>query len=227
MAAEEVCQFNKFGFCKFEINCFRKHENQKCENEHCDIQKCSLRHPKRCKYFAEFNKCKFGSFCKFKHDEIGNIKFDREIEMLRKDLENVKNGIKEKEIEIREKDKEIKKVSNDLQDKMCALEMIVKRLELDLQELRKENMSLRARVEEKEKGNIINNIPDELEEKDESDAHQVEEQVEENQMEEITSFRCTQCDFIGKNMAGLKIHDTAKHKEKQKPLMQRFSKVKK
>ena len=102
---------NKFGFCKFAINCFRKHENQKCDNELCEIRKCPLRHPKNCRYFAEFNKCKFGSFCKFNHDGIKNLKFDQEIELLKKELDYIKNGMKEREMEIKEKDEEIKKVS--------------------------------------------------------------------------------------------------------------------
>ena len=145
--------------------------------------------------------------------------------MLRKELEYVKNGIKEKEMEIRDKDEEIKKVSNVIEERMSSLEMLLKKMELDLQELRTENKYLKALVEGNEKSNGINETLDEPEGQDESESYT--QTVEENQTEQVTSFRCAKCDFIGKNMAGLKIHDTAKHKEKEKPMMHRFSKVKK
>ena len=180
-----------------------------------------------CRYFVEFNKCKFGSFCKFNHDAIGNRKFDQEIEMLRKELENVKNGIKEKEMEIGDKDEEIKKVGNVIEERMSSLEIVLKRMELDLQELKTENKYLKELLEGNEKSNGVNETLDELVGQDEIESESDGQPVEENQAEQVTSFKCTKCDFIGKNMAGLKIHDTAKHKEKEKPMMQRFSKVKK
>ena len=36
---ETVCQFNKFGFCKFRNNCFRKPEDKIHENGDGDVQK--------------------------------------------------------------------------------------------------------------------------------------------------------------------------------------------
>ena len=47
----------------------------------------------------------------------------------------------------------------------------------------------------------------------------------ESEVNESTSeqTKCEKCDFVGKNLAGLKIHVTAKHKEK--PLLQRFSRA--
>ena len=97
MVAENICQFNKFGFCKFKTNCFRKHEERKCENEQCEIRECPLRHPKKCRYFVEFNNCKFGTFCKFGHDAIEKRKVDKDIETLQKQLVEVKHDICEKE----------------------------------------------------------------------------------------------------------------------------------
>ena len=67
--AEEVCKFNKFGYCKFRKTCFRKHQNGKCEKENCSIWNCPLRHPISCRYFNEFKMCKFGEFCKYSHKQ--------------------------------------------------------------------------------------------------------------------------------------------------------------
>ena len=33
MVQGSICQYNKFGFCKFGNNCYRKHENKLCENK--------------------------------------------------------------------------------------------------------------------------------------------------------------------------------------------------
>ena len=32
---------------------------------------CSERHPRRCKYFFEYQRCKFGDFCMYSHDSMG------------------------------------------------------------------------------------------------------------------------------------------------------------
>ena len=93
MSTENICQFNKFGFCKFKNNCFRKHENRKCDNEYCEIRECPLRHPSKCRYFVEFNNCKFGTLCKFGHDTIEKGKVDKEIETLQMQLEEVRHYI--------------------------------------------------------------------------------------------------------------------------------------
>ena len=79
---------------------------------------------------------------------------------------------------------------------------------------------------------IYNETQNETESEVEIDSEETieaSEVCEENFEEQNDPFKCNKCDFIGKNGAGLKIHDTAKHKEnppkQQKPLMQRFSRV--
>ena len=37
MATQNICNFNKFGFCKFRDRCRKQHVNDKCENSSCDI----------------------------------------------------------------------------------------------------------------------------------------------------------------------------------------------
>ena len=79
MATQNVCKFNKFGYCRYNKMCRNRHENKICENSSCEIFSCSERHPRECRYFREYNRCKFNP-CKFKHvshlsheTEFGNL----------------------------------------------------------------------------------------------------------------------------------------------------------
>ena len=63
-ASEVQCKYQKFGHCKFGSTCKYYHAATECEKEECaDIELCRMRHPKSCKYFAEYGYCKFGDFC--------------------------------------------------------------------------------------------------------------------------------------------------------------------
>ena len=68
MAAQNVCQFNKFGYCKHREHCRNLHVNEVCESSSCDIKSCLQRHPFECKYYNRFRRCKFDP-CKFLHIE--------------------------------------------------------------------------------------------------------------------------------------------------------------
>ena len=77
MATQNVCSWNKYGFCKHREYCRKYHEKKLCENQTCDILNCFLRHPKNCKFYTEYKRCKFDP-CAFKHiendDDIENMK---------------------------------------------------------------------------------------------------------------------------------------------------------
>ena len=92
-----VCKFNKFGFCRYGNLCFRKHENRKCENDNCQVKGCPYRHPRKCRYYIEYNNCKFGSYCKFSHDVIPLKKHNEEINDLKKQIKDLKKEINEKD----------------------------------------------------------------------------------------------------------------------------------
>ena len=48
---EEVCSYNKYGYCRFGENCQKKHYSEVCQHqEACKSTKtCTKRHPKNCK----------------------------------------------------------------------------------------------------------------------------------------------------------------------------------
>ena len=88
---DEVCQFGKYGFCKFKGGCRRKHYTEVCEKlSGCkSIKECHKRHPKICRrHFTSGNQCKFKEDCAYTHSKINH---DEE-----------KNHLKEK-VEILEK----------------------------------------------------------------------------------------------------------------------------
>ena len=68
MDSAQVCRQFKYDFCRFQDLCRYEHVKEVCDDVECSVTLCRKRHPKLCIYFSEFNRCKFGSFCHFKHE---------------------------------------------------------------------------------------------------------------------------------------------------------------
>ena len=66
----EVCQYNKFGYCRYKKDCKRIHFTSECNNlPKCkNVQNCNKRHPKGCKRLAG-GSCRFGTDCAYNHQE--------------------------------------------------------------------------------------------------------------------------------------------------------------
>ena len=62
------------------------HVSEKCVKTSCDVRNCNLRHPKVCRYFRDFQFCKFGEWCCFIHisTEIDDRKMNEKHENLEK-----------------------------------------------------------------------------------------------------------------------------------------------
>ena len=88
--ANLICCHNKYGHCKFQDVCHQNHVNEKCEDINCEIVNCQKRHPRKCKFFLEYKRCKFGDFCSYEHllDDRAN-----DIEDLKKELAAVKTKV--------------------------------------------------------------------------------------------------------------------------------------
>ena len=67
----------------------------------CEKVNCPKRHPRKCKFFQEYKRCKFGDFCSFDHT-FANVNDDT-IEELKKELENVKAKVHALEKHIEDK----------------------------------------------------------------------------------------------------------------------------
>ena len=104
MAAPVICAHNKFGFCKYKETCRNQHINDSCENCSCDVSRCNLRHPKKCKFYTEYKRCKFNP-CAYLHvesDDVSNAEILRKLEEMSKNASEKDDIIKELVKRVRE-----------------------------------------------------------------------------------------------------------------------------
>ena len=106
-----ICKFNQNGFCKFLSHCRNPHINKNCQESNCERKSCLKRHPKVCKFYQLYNRCKFGEYCAFAHHE----------NPLLKEMENLKIKCAILEETLNEKCNEV----DDLKVQVEVLEHIV------------------------------------------------------------------------------------------------------
>ena len=90
-----------------------------CEEDKCEIQSCNKRHPKSCRFYEMFQRCKFGEYCSFKHVETAVKDVDE------KCLEEIKDQLMKLEEKIDQRDLEIKRLeveNKSLENKVSTLE---------------------------------------------------------------------------------------------------------
>ena len=101
---DEICKYNKTGFCKFKEDCRKTHNNIMYENpEVCMGETCTKRHPKDCTNFSKSGSCRPKEKCAYKHTQpiIYQAKLDeamlmmilghqQKISDLTKEVENLK-----------------------------------------------------------------------------------------------------------------------------------------
>ena len=218
MSEKNVCYYNKFGFCKHGKHCFRYHENKNCENVNCEVLECTLRHPKKCLFFSQFHYCKFGVYCRYSHEKSKEIE---SIEVIEKELNSVKEQIKQKNFEIEMLNEEIKKVEEKTKSEMLIIiENNNKVIENEMKVLKEENKIIRSRFDSMEK--VMKALEDEIKNKAKVTVIEAEEETELSDTEQEPSNKCGKCDFQAKSEAGLKTHITMKHKT---PLFKAYTKI--
>merc|ERR1719319_1209158 len=102
-----------------------KHENEICENSVrnvCTNQSCRKRHPRECRYFVQFGRCKLGEACAYSH--AGGSK-NHKVEKLEKEVkemkeENMKVDQLEKQVQ------ELKAGVNNIKLNMARMYKLVK-----------------------------------------------------------------------------------------------------
>ena len=192
MAAQNICNFNKFGFCKFSENCRKNHINEKCSKSSCDISTCQLRHPKVCRYLRDYKYCKFGEWCKFLHVEAENNCND--IIQIKKEQENLAQ--------------KLNLVEKQLEEKNDIIESILKKFDFDI---------LEGKITAKD--NLIKELDQKINQMEEK-MSVLETKLKEATSTPISAknFKCNKCDFNTHSEQGLKTHEKRKHTEKTKPL---------
>ena len=98
--SDTVCKFNQSGFCKFQSHCRKQHFMEICTNTKCSMVTCIYRHPRMCRYFNNFGRCKFEDSCAYLHKRNDNLcefrkEQEKEIEKLRKEVEELHKQVNE------------------------------------------------------------------------------------------------------------------------------------
>ena len=138
MTIKTVCNFNKYGFCKYRETCHHLHLSETCDNKLCENSSCPKRHPRVCRYFKIFNRSKFGSFCFYKHetedvitqndpDEIKAKIASLEIKVLELEAVIREDNVKIKNLEERSDSLE-RKLETEMETTKSVLETVVKKV---------------------------------------------------------------------------------------------------
>ena len=67
-ATKRFCEFNKYGYCKFGDRCPMTHNKFICDKAECPVIEFDFCHPRPCKYFKMYKRCKFSTYCKYNHE---------------------------------------------------------------------------------------------------------------------------------------------------------------
>ena len=121
MATATVCLHNKFGHCKYKNLCRLRHVNAVCETESCDVRKCDFRHPKICRFFRDYGRCRF-SPCSYQHDGLSSA--TKCVKEMKDELEKKNEEINELKILLKANVKKLE----ELTEKMFNLEKTVMKL---------------------------------------------------------------------------------------------------
>ena len=109
MSSENLCLYNKYGHCKFRDTCRHQHFNETCEETSCETKKCLKRHPRNCKFYYDFRRCKFGDYRSFSHKTLENG-----ISAPENDLKDMKARLATLEELMEEKENKIKCINDKL-----------------------------------------------------------------------------------------------------------------
>ena len=204
--SKSVCRFNKFGYCKYGNRCFRKHENEICENVQCNSKECSLRHPRKCKYFIDFQYCKFGAYCKFSHPTPIIKETSKEINDLKEQLKLLKKEIDDKDKLIKEKNDEMEVLKKEHESEMKKQES----------EYFKEIEDIRNNLHVTEM--LFDAFKEDMTYKYgyDSSALTSDEELDDVVISNLENNECNICSFKGKTAGGLKTHIRRKHGHGQK-----------
>ena len=108
----EICNYDKFGYCKFKKECIREHLKEECEDlADCKhIKTCNKRHPKRCKNYVSKNACRFESDCAYSHKKS---KESIEKDMLKEKVDTLEKTVSEMEIKLKNFEEELNEIKRD------------------------------------------------------------------------------------------------------------------
>ena len=68
MTSNNTCLHFKFGYCRYQSTCRLNHVREVCQVQSCDIKECDKRHPRICRYWHDYGRCKFSEYCAYLHE---------------------------------------------------------------------------------------------------------------------------------------------------------------
>ena len=210
MATQNICFYNKYGFCKYLEKCRKYHENKRCEKLGCEIRDCPLRHPKVCKFFLDFGFCKFSEWCKFSHNIDKTTRAENEeVKKLKDELNIVETELKKNNEKVSKLEAEIQDIHKKLLEKDQTVSKINKKFNF-LKEKVTLLFDLEARLDtiEKKIDNVNDLSVNTIEKVKDS---QTVQKAGSESAGDTGELKCNLCEFVGKNKFGLKIHFHKKH----------------
>ena len=101
-----ICKFNQTGYCRYQSHCRKQHVMELCSNLECAMDSsCVKRHPRVCKYFSIFARCKFDDNCAYLHkNETKSLEKEifKQKEKVEKEMKELKDEIEELQKQITE-----------------------------------------------------------------------------------------------------------------------------
>ena len=94
MGEDISCHYSKYGYCKFQDRCRKRHFNEVCENEDCEVWMCDKRHPKVCRYYSIYGHFKFQP-CAYKHVRPTDRRLSSTLDTLENSLEQSRAEVDE------------------------------------------------------------------------------------------------------------------------------------
>ena len=223
---ESICKFNQSGFCKYKEHCRKQHVMDVCPTSMCNNMSCLLRHPKVCKFFLSFMRCKFGEACAFLHGPDKQTDAEN-ISELEQEIQHVKAKISEVETILSKLDKieermmsvekrnlktceEIKEVMKTLNQKTSQMEKVQKTLDPKTSQIEEAQKTLDEKPSQLDdlalNFNILMNSVDDLEKSSAHFNHRLNHLSETIQM-----FRCNLCGQAYPNEQTLRNHIQRNH----------------
>ena len=197
---EQICRYNKFGYCKYGDKCHFRHINEKCVTKDCNISDCEKRHPKICIFIRRFGRCKFTTYCSYDHEKPKEN--DEKISELEKKVENLEKFIEK----IEPSDKNLAKI---VDNKVEALEVLITMLRKTLEEKDEQVSALVKKFDYLE-----NKFNDEQAVKNKEFVKKMknlENMIKKNTKSTVEQLNCSECEFTTTSKQGLKTHIKRKH----------------
>ena len=213
MAAQYVCQHNKFGFCKYQEKCMHTHIDDLCDEFDCDATVCDRRHPKECRYFRIYKRCKFDP-CKFSHID----KVSESLDQIQKLKDNIYVKIAEIDDKIHKLNNQMKTIENKQKEVYPTENDFLEKIENKFAIFENNLEILKKAVFEKD--SYIITLEDKLSKIVEENKEQEKKIEKLGQQVKVMSdsslsaksvFKCRNCDFETNSEKGLKQHTSKKH----------------